>query len=369
MRVLICPDKWKGSLTAGEAAAAIERGIRRAWPQAETRLLPLADGGEGSMDLLGTAWKLKPRRLRVTGPLRRPVTARYYLGDGKAVIESAAACGLQLVPPPRRHPDRTTTVGVGSLIEDALARGATEIYVLLGGSATNDCGAGMAAALGYRFYTADGKDIVPMASSLAAVQRIDAYGLVPSLRSARLTVLCDVTNPLLGPTGATYTYAGQKGASPEDLPRLETAMRHFADCVERDLGVSVTGLVAGGAAGGLGAGAHAFLGARLVPGTEVIFPAIGFPAAAAAADLIITGEGSIDEQTLQGKVVAAVAAAGRPTVAVCGRSLLSTRDSPFTALLSLEEHTPLPLPVRMAEAATLLENMVADYALAHPCGG
>ena len=313
------------------------------------------------MELLSAAWDLKPRRLTVTGPLRKPVVATYALGGGKAVIETAEACGLQLVPPARRDPEETTTVGVGNLIDDALARGAREVYLLLGGSATNDCGAGMAAALGYRFFSAENKDIVPMAGTLGAVHRITAGALAPHLTAARIVALCDVRNPLLGPDGATYTYARQKGAPEDALPRLEGGMRHFAGIVERDLHVTIGSVPSGGAAGGLGAGCVAFLNAELRPGTEVIFPAVGFAERAAAADLIFTGEGSLDEQTLQGKVVAATLAAGKPTVAVCGRSSLDKPSSGFHDILSLESYRELPLSERMTRAATLVESMVNAY--------
>ena len=361
MRVLVCPDKWKGSLTAEEAAAAIGRGIRAAWPAAEVDLLPLADGGEGSRQILTRAWGLRTRKVTVTGPLRRPVEATYSLGRGRAVIETAAACGLQLVPPARRDPEQTTTIGVGNLIDDALARGAREVFLLLGGSATNDCGAGMAAALGYRFYSAQGTEIVPMAGTLGAVHRIDGTDVHAALATARIVALCDVRNPLLGPDGATYTYARQKGARQGDLPRLEEAMRRFVGVVERDLQRSVSGLAGAGAAGGLGAACVAFLGAGLVPGADVIFPAVHFADRAAAADLIFTGEGSLDGQTLQGKVVAATLRAGRPTIAVCGRSTLEAEASGLAAVLSLAEFSPLPLAARMARAGELVEAMVADY--------
>ena len=363
MRVLVCPDKWKGSLTAAEAAAAIGRGVRAAWPEAEVDLLPLADGGEGSRDLLSQAWQLKDRRLAVTGPLRRPVRATYSLGQGRAVIETAAACGLQLVPPKRRNPEDTTTIGVGNLIDDALARGAREVYLLLGGSSTNDCGAGMAAALGYRFFSVGEHEIVPMAGSLAAVHRIASDAVSPQLRDARVVALCDVRNLLLGPAGATLTYARQKGTDEVALPRLEEGMRHFAGVVERDLGVSLNQLEGEGAAGGLGAGCVAFLGARLLPGAEFLFAALGFAERAAAADLIITGEGCLDAQTFQGKVVAATLRAGKPTIAACGRSTLEGRLYGLEAVLSLETHSSLPLATRMAHAGDLLEEMVAHYCL------
>ena len=369
LKVLICPDKFKGSLSAQKAAKAIARGVRRAWPEVEITLQPLADGGEGSMELLGKAFGLKRRTLQVAGPLRRPVDASYYLGNGRAVIESAAACGLHLVPPQRRNPEDTTTIGVGMLVDDALARGAREIFLLLGGSSTNDCGAGMAAALGYRFLTAEGYDIVPMAGSLSCIRKIDAGNRHPGLKKARITTLCDVDNPLLGPSGATHGYARQKGASQARLPELEEGMAQFAALIHRDLGREVTAIRGGGAAGGLGVGSVAFLGAYLKEGTEVIFSAVGFTDLAQDADLVITGEGSIDEQTLHGKVVAAVLQADRPTIAVCGHAELSAEELGVSALLSLDTLEDLSLQEKMDRAAELIERMVYDYCLNNPSAG
>ncbi|MGB3800565.1 MAG: glycerate kinase, partial [Lewinella sp.] len=336
MRVLICPDKFKGSLTAGQAARAISRGILRAWPATDITRMPLADGGEGSMELLGKAYGLKKRRLQVAGPLRRPVEAMYYLGGGRAVIESASACGLQHVPVARRNPENTTTVGVGTLLDDALARGAKDITLLLGGSATNDCGAGMAAALGYRFYTRHNIEIVPMAGTLGHVARIDTTDRNPGLDQSRISVLCDVDNPLLGPTGATHTYALQKGATTAQLPHLEDSMHHFSEVVQRDLGCQISTQPGGGAAGGLGAGAVAFLGGKLTRGATTILKAVGFPAAAARADLIFTGEGRIDAQTSRGKVVSEVIAGERPTVVVCGQSDLTAGELGVEEIISLD---------------------------------
>ena len=325
------------------------------------QLMPLADGGEGSMELLGRAYGLRAHRLRVTGPLRKPVRATYYLGRGRAVIESAAACGLHLVPPPRRNPEHTTTVGVGMLVDEALSRGARDILLLLGGSATNDGGAGMAAALGYRFLTVDGTDIVPMAGSLQHVHRIDTAGRNPAIAAARITVLCDVNNPLLGPQGATYTYAAQKGATEDRLAELEENMRHFSALLARDTGKDVSNIPGAGAAGGLGAGTLAFLAAELRSGTEVILEAVGFGEAVESADLVITGEGSIDEQTLHGKVVAGVIGADRRTLAVCGRSSLTASQLGVESILSLDRFAELGTQEKMDRAAELVERIVHEY--------
>lgn len=331
MKILIAPDKFKGTLSAAGVAAAIGRAVRKIYPAAEIIEQPLADGGEGSLALLNELLPLQRHRLRVTGPLRRPVQAEYLLGDGKAYVEVAQACGLQHVPGPRRDPRNTTTIGVGMLIEDAIARGAKEVFLFLGGSATNDAGAGMAAALGYRFFSERKDDFVPTGESLQWVRRIDVEEVLPAIRQTRFTAVCDVDNPLLGPDGAVYTYAGQKGAEAEDLPELEKNMAAFAERINADLGVDVKVVPGGGAAGGLGAGAVAFLGAGLRPGIEVLMEAVGFADLVRNADLVITGEGKIDAQTIHGKVISGVARAARAAgvprvVALCGRQEVSAED-------------------------------------------
>lgn len=361
MNVLVCPDKFKGSLSAREAAEAIARGVKRALPKADIVLQPLADGGEGSLDLLRRQPGLKERRITVPGPLRKAVRAKYLLGNGKALIETAAACGLHLVPPPRRHPSSTTTIGVGTLIDDALARGAHDITLFLGGSATNDGGAGMAAALGYRFYGKRGEDFVPMADSLKWVDRIDYDHRLPAIEKASFTAVCDVTAPLLGEQGATLTYARQKGAEAERLLELERNMTHFAYIIERDLSIDIRHLPGAGAAGGLGAGTVAFLGAELQQGISAIFAALDFTSLAERADLVITGEGKIDRQTLQGKVVAGVVSYGKPTIAVCGSTELSAPELGVARILSILPDPYINLTAATVYAARYLEQRVYDH--------
>ncbi len=297
----------------------------------------------------------------MTGPLRIPVEATYLLGKGKAYIEAAEACGLHLVPPLRRHPANATTIGVGMLIEDAIARGARDVSLFLGGSATNDCGAGMAAALGYRFYTHEGRDFIPMADTLGLIQSIDRRQVLPELANVGFTAVCDVDNPLLGPRGCTYTYAPQKGAAADELPGLEASMTSFAHLLSRDLGADVAQLPGAGAAGGLAGGAVAFLGARLSSGIERILEAVNFDRLAEGADLIITGEGKVDEQTLHGKVVAGVAARGRPTIVVCGTARISAEQLGVRRILSLVEDARLTPEVATLAAAEHLEELVFAY--------
>ncbi|MCX8209892.1 MAG: glycerate kinase [Lewinella sp.] len=368
MKVLIAPDKFKGTLSAAEVAAAIARAVRKVYPEAEIIQQPMADGGEGSLELLASALPTVQRhRLEVTGPLRKPVLAEYLLSEGKAYIEIAEACGLKHVPVPRRDPGLTTTIGVGQLIDDAIARGATDIYLFLGGSATNDAASGMAAALGYRFFSNRPEDFVPTGSSLRYVSRIDTEEVLPGLKDVRFTAVCDVDNVLLGPEGATYTYALQKGATETDLPALEASMAHFAQQIRTCLNADVNTLTSGGAAGGLAAGASAFLGAKIRTGTDVLMEVVGFDTLLKEVDLLITGEGKIDAQTLHGKVVNGVAqrarAAGVPKViALCGRSEITPQDAAILgvdnvhALLDLSSIT---LEDAMYRTADSLERLVA----------
>ena len=367
MKILIAPDKFKGTLSAAGVAAAIGRAVRKKYPKAEIIEQPLADGGEGSLELLEQLLPLKKHRLEVTGPLRKPVQAEYLMGEGKAYIEIAQAAGLQHVPAPRRNPRNTTTIGIGMLIDDAIARGAKDIFLFLGGSATNECGAGMAAALGYRFFDKKGEDFVPMGDSLEWVDRIDQTQVPPALKEVRFTAVCDVNNPLLGPSGATYTYAVQKGATDEDLLDLERNQAHFAECMMAEMGANIIQLPGGGAAGGLGAGCVAFLGAGLRPGIDVLMEAVGFADLVKGADMVITGEGKIDDQTIHGKVVSGVAkaaiAAGVPQIiAFCGRQEVSAADvkamglSSVHALLDLSSIT---LSQAMYQTEASLEFLVS----------
>ena len=341
MRVLVCPDKFKGTLSAAAAARAIARGVRRRFPDAEVIELPLADGGEGSLDVLATTGLFQIRRLEVTGPLRRPVSASYLVDGDHAFLETSLACGLRHVPPPRRDPGATTTIGVGELIEDAVARGARRITLFLGGSATNDGGAGMAGALGFRFFSDRPQDFIPTGSSLRYVRRIDTKEVLPALAGVDFTAAWDVDVPLCGPQGAAFGFAAQKGAQPEDLPLLDAGLRHLADRWARDLYIRTDDLPGAGAAGGLGAGCAAFLGAELRSAGNLLLDLLDFDRLAAAADVIITGEGKLDEQTARGKVVAGVLRrTSAPVLAVCGARELSAaacREIGLEAVASLTE--------------------------------
>ncbi|MQT12548.1 glycerate kinase [Segnochrobactrum spirostomi] len=324
MKIVIAPDSFKESLSAADVAREIGAGFAEIFPDADYRLLPVADGGEGTVEALVAATGGECVALSVTGPLGAPVEAFYGVtGDGRtAVIEMAAAAGLALVPPERRDPLVTTTAGVGELIRAAFDRGARHLVVGLGGSATNDGGAGMAAALGARLLDGEGRPIGPGGGALAALARIDLSSLDPRLAECSIEAACDVDNPLVGPDGASAVFGPQKGATPAMVAALDRGLARFAGAIEAATGRSVADLPGGGAAGGLGAGLHALLGARLRPGAAIVMEAVGLDAAVADADLVITGEGRIDGQTIHGKTPVGVAAVakrhGKPVIAIAG---------------------------------------------------
>jgi glycerate kinase len=323
MRVLLCPDKFRGTATAAQVSAAIETGWRRVRPGDTFITLPMADGGEGTLEAL--AGGEARRSEAVTGPLGDPVRAAWGLrADGTAVIEMATASGLALLDPSRRDPRRSTTRGTGELMRAALDAGAARILVCLGGSATNDGGTGMASALGVRFLDEEGRTLPDGGGALVHLTRIDLSGSDPRLSGVEVVGLCDVDNPLTGPAGASATYGPQKGADAETVWELDRALAHLAAVVQHDLGTDVSREPGAGAAGGLGFGLLAFAGARLRPGVEAVAEAVGLESAMAEADLVITGEGAFDATSLRGKVVGGVLAtadvARRQAVVVCGRA-------------------------------------------------
>jgi glycerate kinase len=324
MKIVIAPDSFKESLSALEVAQAIRDGFSAIYPSADYVVLPVADGGEGTVEaLVDATGGLKVRR-QVTGPLGRPVEAFYGVtGDGAtAVIEMAAAAGLMLVAPADRDPLATTTYGVGELMRAALDEGARRFILGIGGSATNDGGAGMMQALGVRLRDAQGRDLPPGGGALDRLAAIDMAGLDPRLARAVIEVACDVDNPLVGPKGASAVFGPQKGATPQIVARLDANLAHFAEVMRATLGVDTAHMPGAGAAGGLGAGLHAFLGARLSPGVEIVMKAVRMDDVVADADLVITGEGRIDGQTVHGKTPIGVAAVarrhGKPVIAIAG---------------------------------------------------
>lgn len=318
-RYVLVPDSFKGTLGSGEICAILREEILRAKPDAEVVSIPVADGGEGSVDAFLTAVGGQRVQVPCHGPHMEEMTGFYgLLPDGTAVVEMAAAAGLPLAGN-RLEPDTATTYGVGELMADAAARGARCIILGLGGSATNDGGCGAAAALGARFLDGRGKTFLPTGGNLDSIARIDLGGQRPL---PEITVMCDIDNPLCGPTGASEVFGPQKGADPEMVRRLDGNLRHLAEVIRRDLGAEILDLPGAGAAGGMGGGAAAFWNGKLQMGIETVLDTVDFDEIVRGARLVITGEGCLDGQSLRGKVVSGVAArarrAGVPVVALVG---------------------------------------------------
>ncbi len=363
MKVVISPDSFKGSISAKDAAAAIARGVRQASSEADIIEAPVADGGEGTVEALVAATGGTFVDISAKGPLGRDVTARYgMIHDGAtAVIEMAAASGLTLVPPDERDPMAATTYGTGQLILDAASRGATDAIVGIGGSATVDGGAGMARALGVKFLDEDGRELTGGGAILKRIRRIDMSGIDKRAKTMRFTVAADVTNPLTGPSGAAAVYGPQKGATPEMVRELDEGLSNLAAVIKRDIGMDVGTLAAAGAAGGLGAGLAAFLAAKMASGIDIVLDAIDFDEKAAGADLVITGEGSIDGQSASGKAVSGVAMRAARAGAACivlaghvGEGAERMLDGGVSAIFSIARG-PAEQADMMRDAAALLE--------------
>ena len=361
LNVLIACDSFKDALDADAVCRAVAAGVARARPDAVITCLPLSDGGEGLLDVLRAPLDLKPVDITVQDPLGRAVTARYGLsGDGTvALVEMAQASGLQRLTLRERDPRKTSTFGTGQMLADAKRRGVDHVLLAIGGSATNDAGIGAAAALGWRFLDADGQPLEPVGGNMARIVR-----LVPQPAPfARVEVLCDVTNPLHGPTGAAWVYGPQKGGTQETLTELDAGLRHIAALVEAQLGKSIAQAPGAGAAGGLGFGAMAFLDATLRRGIEIVLDMTGFDAAARQADLIITGEGHLDGQSAQGKLIQGLCgrAGGTPVIALCGKLSASPDEVKAIGLraaysINSEER---PLAEMLANTAANLERTAA----------
>lgn len=365
MKILIAPDKFKGSLTAPQAARAIRRGLEQALPDAVCRELPMADGGEGSAEALcaaaGGEWVTAPAH----DALGRPVQAGYAsLPDGVAAINISEASGLWRLTLAERDPLRASTFGTGELMADARRRGARKLIVGLGGSATNDGGLGMGAALGWQFLDRDGETVEPVPLHLPAVARIrpPEDGTFPET-----LVMCDVVNPLLGPRGATAIFGPQKGADERSMPLLETSLTHLAGVVARELGRDLRDVPGAGAAGGLGFGLLSFCGATLRSGFETVAEAVGLHDAIVESDLVVTGEGCLDGQTLEGKGPAGIALLarrlGKPVIAFGGMVLeREALGRIFDGVFALKDDT-MTVETAIREAESLLECKAATTAV------
>ena len=380
MRIVVAPDKFKGSLTAEEAAGAIERGIHQVLPRAQVVKVPMADGGEGTLRALVRATGGRLLRGRVTGPLGKPVIAAWgILGDSEtAVIEMAEASGFKLVPLAKRNPLITTTYGTGELILAAVRRGCRRLICGIGGSATNDGGAGMAQALGTRLLDAYGRELPPAigGGALDRVARVDASSMEPRVSGLGVTVASDVQNPLLGPRGASAVFGPQKGATPAMVKQLDGNLRHWARLLQRDVISNHESLTThhssfatfpgGGAAGGLGAGLRAFLNARFRSGVEIVIEHARLADKLRGADLVITGEGRLDRSTLDGKAPFGVARLaqrlGVPVIAIGGaldaNAEAAFQRAGFAAVLPLMSGA-ICMEESMAQAADLLTATAA----------
>ena len=369
MYIVVAPQSLKGSLDAQGVGSAIAAGIHRVWPDADIRVVPVADGGEGTVRALVAATGGALRQATVTSPLGEPVTAEYGMLGGDqsqtAVLEMAAASGLPLVPPDKRDPRLATTRGTGELMRAALDAGAQRLLIGIGGSATNDGGAGMAQALGARLLDTRGSELPAGGAALAHLAHIDITGLDPRLNDVAIQVASDVTNPLCGSEGASAVYGPQKGATPAMVAELDAALAHYGDALRRDLGADVVNVPGSGAAGGLGAGLLAFAHAQLVPGAQLVLKTLDFEHIVNGAALVFTAEGQLDSQTAYGKAVGAVATvarnAGARVVALAGSV---TADDAALAALGIDAALsivsgPMSLEDSMAHTAQLLADAAA----------
>ena len=369
MIFVIAPDSFKGSMTAIQFCDAAEAALLERFPGLTVQKIPMADGGEGTVDALTQAAGGRKRACWVAGPLGEKTMAAYgLLGDGKtAVVEMSAAAGLPLLPAWKRDPFAASTWGVGQLIADALDQGCRQFIMGVGGSATNDGGAGMAAALGARFLDEQGQPVPLGAAGLLKLEKIDLSGLDPRLKEARFRVACDVSNTLCGPRAAAYVFGPQKGAKPEQLPQLDQALRNLGQAVRRDLGKDVMEIPGGGAAGGMGAGLIAFFGAELAPGFQIVSQAAGFEEQIARLkpDVLITGEGRMDGQSAMGKLPVEAAKIAKQygvrTVAIVGskgKGFEKAKEAGIDAIYELKTKD-MTLEYAMINAVDLLKETIA----------
>ncbi|MCM3116276.1 glycerate kinase [Neobacillus sp. MER 74] len=344
MKFVLAPDSFKESMTAKKAALAMEKGVKAVFPNAECVIVPMADGGEGTVEALVSMTNGEMIKTEVIGPLGEKVIAEYgLLGEGQtAVIEMASASGLELIKPKERNPLLTTTYGTGQLIKHALDKGVRRFLIGIGGSATNDGGAGMLQALGVSLKDQAGNELPFGGGALQQLHSIDMSGLDERIKMVQIDVACDVTNPLIGDNGASAIFGPQKGATPEMVRVLDQNLAHFADVIKKQLGEDIAHLDGAGAAGGLGAGLLAFLNAQLKKGIDLVIEYTGLEEQVKGADYVFTGEGSIDGQTLFGKTPYGVAAIAEkysvPVIAFAGRigdGVESLYDNGFTAIIGI----------------------------------
>lgn len=364
-KVVVASDSFKGCLTSMQVAEGVEAGIRKCCPDCQVVKLAVADGGEGTVDALLETMGGRRVSAEVSDPLGRPCMAEYAILNDEvtAVMEMSSASGLTLLKYEERNPLLTSTYGTGQMIADALDRGCRRFLIGIGGSATNDAGMGMLEALGCRFLDEDGNALQGCGESMSRIATIDLSNLRSEIGESEFIVACDVDSPFHGPEGAAYVYGPQKGATPEMVIRLDDGLRNMSDLIAREMGIQVTDMPGAGAAGGLGGAFKAFLNAELRKGAEMVLDAIGFDEIIKDADLVITGEGRIDAQTMTGKLPYAVArragAQGIPVLAICGRAEIQSHPS-FTAICPITPpETPLQTALHPSAATLNIMNTLA----------
>jgi glycerate kinase len=363
MKILIAPDSFKGSNSSVAVANRIEAGAKRVFPSAEIVKIPIADGGEGTVEALVLGAGGEFHQAIVTGPMGKPVTATYgILSNGTGVIEMAAASGLPLVPENERNPLNATTFGVGELMLEVLDRGCASIVIGLGGSATNDGGVGMAQALGVSFKDKSGRELELGASRIAQLATVDASGMSAKISGASIVIASDVNSPLCGPKGASHVFGPQKGADVDMVKELDSALAHLADTVKAQLGIDIANTPGAGAAGGLGYGLMAFCGAKMKPGIETVMDSVGMDERLEGCDIVITGEGKIDGQSVFGKVPVGVAQRakkyGVPVLAIVGGigdGAEAVYDHGVDSIMS-SVNNAMPLSEAIANGDALLEE-------------
>lgn len=365
MKILIIPDKFKGSLNSAEVCNAIERGIHRFLPKAEITKIPLADGGDGSLKALQNVLNFEIIHLTVKNPLFQNVKTFYGMKNDVAFIELALASGLQLLEKNEQNPMLTSSFGTGEIILDALKKGAKKINLFVGGSASNDAAMGIASALGYVFLDENGKEISPIGKNLIKIKSIDATKKV-KFENVEFLVLTDVENPLFGKNGAAFCFASQKGANQEEINILDAGLQNISQIIEKTFGVNISNITGSGAAGGVGGGMVAFFNAKIESGIEKIMNLLNVNAEIMQNDLVITGEGLLDLQTLNGKSVKGVAdrckKLEKPLCIICGKSILSTEELEILnpVLIKTLMTNNISLESSMKNASKYLENSAAD---------
>lgn len=341
MKIIICPDKFKGSLSAKEVSKAIEAGIKRFDPSIQTIIHPLADGGDGSVSLVNEYLQYEEVEIEVLDPLGRKIKASYALGEDTALIEMASASGITLLDSSELDIMKATSYGTGQMVTDALDRGAKKIFLFIGGSATNDGGIGIAAACGYRFLDKQGQVLHPNAVALNEMYSIDTSVVAFDLSGVEFITVCDVDNPFYGPNGAAFVYAKQKGASEKQIELLDNGLQNLAGVIKAHLGKDISNVAGAGAAGGVGGGSIAFLGARMERGIDTIMSLTQYEKAARNADLIVSGEGKADIQSLSGKVISGVANYANlnqvPFALIVGKNELTSEHSSKLNILYIRD--------------------------------